>query len=214
MLHGDLFSQVRTTYILAPHPDDELIRLSHYIAFAAARGDNIIVLQVTQGGATNVASKIGLTSNEVKRVRHLEQAAALGFLTNGTGIIVSLGLEDGETSHESVLAAIRPIIGRPRGGTELYVASWHHDRIDSEVGDKHNDHVACVLAGRTLADEGHIVRYARHPLGRQSGTAYRASGREQEVRLEAAVNAYRAIGHRSVPNSIRAVLTTPSRVTG
>ena len=88
------------------------------------------------------------------------------------------------------------------GGTELYVATWHHDRPDSTKADKHVDHVACVLAARDLADMGVPVRFAKHPGERGYGYT---PGPHQSLRIESAIASYKMIGQRSVRATFREV---------
>lgn len=204
----------RITYVFVPHPDDAVIRLSHYLVFAAHRGDRIVIVTITDGSSTSVRNRLGLTRKEITRVRYIEQEAAMRFLTDGKAEFIRLGYQDGSARWIDIYDDMRGIIGSPAQGKEIYVASWHHDSPESVHGDKHTDHVAAVLAAREFAEEGHVVRYGRHPLSKATrGTKYFAASTVDKLMVEGAVNAYRPIGWRSVPEELRPVLSTRNAVT-
>ena len=203
----------RTTIILSPHPDDEVIRLAHYIAIAADRGDKMILVQATDGSASAVARTLGITPEELAAFRYTEQNHAWDWLTNGQGEIIRLGLKDGASRADAIYSGTRAVFGRsiPQGA-ELYVATWHHDRETTTAADKHADHVNCVLAGRRLAGDGVVVRYAMHPTVNTGGQRYLYRNVQQQVRVEGAVASYQPIGARSTKN-LRLVMTNQNRVT-
>lgn len=204
----------RTTYVLVPHQDDEMSRLAHYLIMAALRGDRVVLIQVTDGAATGVRHRLGLTPGQTTAIRDLEQKAALGFLTGGRGEIVRLGLPDGGANWRDVLAGAKKVIGAPAAGKEVYVATWHHDHAESVQPDKHPDHAACVLAARQLAKEGHVVRYGRHPSSKVTrGTSYFVRDAEQTARLRGAIESYRPIGWVSAPATFSLIATTRNRIT-
>lgn len=200
----------RTTVVLSPHPDDEVIRLSHYSAIAADRGDRMILVQATDGGATSVGRRLGLTPKETTRFRYREQDSAWSWLTDGRGEVVRLGLPDGGAGASSIYSAVKKIMANS-AAPELYVATWHYDRSTSVSADKHRDHIACVDAGRRLGNEGYVVRYAIHPSANQRGTTYFRRTVQQQLRVEGAVASYQPIGRRSTSN-LDYVLNTSNRV--
>jgi hypothetical protein len=98
---------------------------------------------------------------------------------------------------------------------EIYVATWHPDREESTVSDRHVDHAALALAVRDLAAAyGVVARYARHYGQRKgySGAAYQARTEQQWNRIEGAVAAYKVIGQRSARPSFQSVLDTRGSV--
>lgn len=208
------------TLIVSPHPDDELIRTGPYSIWASDQGDTVGLITVTDGGATAVKSKLGLTYEETVRWRNREQRAAFDWLTDGrTGPVMNLGFPDGATNVAAIRDAIEAAFGQMTGKPELYVAAWHHDRPDSvpgHSGDEHPDHINVVLAARDIAKaHGIVVRFARHPSATHlSGTRY-AISRKQLYRLEGAAAAYKVIGQRSVSALFRPLIngTAISRIT-
>lgn len=204
----------RTTYVLSPHPDDEMSRFAHYVIVAADRGDRIVLIQDTDGGATGVQYRLGLSSAETTRLRYMEQENALNMLTHGRGEIVRLGQPDGGANWETTLAGVRDLMGTPAKGKELYVATWHHDHAESHSSDLHHDHVAAVKAARQIAADGHTVRYGRHPGSKYTrGTSYYVRDVEQSLRLKGAIESYRPIGWESAPSTFRLIAGTRNRVT-
>lgn len=202
----------RLTVILSPHQDDEVIRLAPYITYATDRGDTIHLIQATDGAATSVGRRLGLDPATVTTWRNREQTHSWNWLTGGRGQITRLGLPDGAATWGPIYNATRAALLEGGPGSELYVATWHHDRPDSHREDKHVDHVACVLAARQLQEEGWVVRYAAHPTATPRGSfAYRAEGR-QLLRIEGAVDSYGVIGQRSAPESLKAARAGVCRV--
>lgn len=199
-----------STLVLAPHQDDETIRLSAYIAFAADRGDDVSLLTATDGGATKVGGQLGLTRSKLTRWRNREQDAAWAWLTDGRGgQIHRAGLPDGGATRKAVRDALAARLSAMPGTPEVYVASWHHDKAGHYLGDEHPDHVACIMAARDMAADGVTVRYARHPTTTGRGANYSPTD-EQMLRIEGAVSAYTVIGHRSVAYQLNSVLSNPT----
>lgn len=200
----------RTTIILSPHPDDEVIRLAHYAARVADRGDRLILVQATNGAATHVGRDLGLTPEETTAWRYREQNHAWDWLTYGQGEIVRLGLPDAGLRPEPVVEALTDLVTEPT--TEIYVSSWHYERPEAIRGDQHPDHMACVDAARVMQERGVIVRYAVHPTSPTVRSAkYRAEG-HQLLRVQGAVDSYQVIGRRSTRN-LDLVLDSRTRVT-
>lgn len=199
----------RTTICLVPHPDDGVIRLSHYAVIASDRGDHMILAAATDGEATSVGPRKGLTRSQTARLRRMEQENAWNMLTAGTGEIVRLDQPDGGARWQDIYAALSPMIV---GDTEVYVATWHHDRKGSVIEDKHRDHIACVEAARRLQRDGVTVRYAIHPSSKARGVTYRARNSYQRLRVEGAVAAFTPVGHRST-DSLDLVVGGSTRVT-
>ena len=200
----------RTTLVLSPHPDDEVINLAHYIAYAADRGDRLILVEATDGCGTRVGRELGLTPEQTTLWRYREQDHAWEWLTGGRGEIVRLGMHDMQADSSTILDALTPLVADPT--TELYVASWHYDRPEAVQANVHPDHVACVDAARVLQSRGTIVRYAVHPsAGKVRSAKYRAEG-HRLLRVQGAVDSYQVIGRRST-RTLDLVLDGQTRVT-
>lgn len=207
------------TVIVGPHADDFYLRLSGYIITAADRGDATAAITLTDGAATSVGTKLGLTPAQVARIRLREDQHAWDHLTDSRGgTVTNLGLPDGSVTAQAAYNAIVARLSGMPGKPEAYLAVYPPDRTYAYVpsptgGDAHPDHVALVHAGAMLASDGVTVRYAVHPsqAHRTGGTmAYDINDR-QFLRVEAAGASYRTIGQRSVPAQFRHVLDAHGR---
>ena len=180
----------RTTVVYAPHPDDDVLRLSAYINFAADRGDRMILVAVTDGGASGVRTKLGFTVPQFEAVRRAEQAAAWSYLTRGRGEIIRLGLPDGGVTGAPITAAARSLEGP---GVEHYVAA--------NAADYHRDHQATVAS---VKNAGLATVRAARPVGATDGSLYTVpANRMWDVARASA--AYREAGWVSVPSSFSAL---------
>lgn len=202
------------TAILSPHQDDEIIRFAAYIIHAADRGDNLALIQATDGAATTIGRKLGLTPEETSRYRNREQFHSWDNLTDGrTGNVTYLNFPDGGAQANDLYRATKRALESMGGQHECYVATYPPDGPyayipNKTAGDAHPDHVACVEAGKMLAADGVVVRYAVHPTQahRTGGTATYTTNEKEYWRVESAVAAYRTIGQRSTPKSFKYVL--------
>lgn len=209
----------KTTWILIPHQDDALIRMSAYICYAADQGDEMRFLCATDGGATVVRKRLGLTYDQTVRYRNREQDHALAWLTDGKGAPVTRPmLPDGKATVRQVRAVLERELRAATYTPELYVATWLPDHKESVSADKHPDHRAVIQASLDVGKaHGLVVRAARHPATSKgkSGVTYTATD-QQMHRITAACAAFKLIGQNSVPDSIQAVLDHRGRtvVTG
>lgn len=197
-----LLAQVgqRTSIFLSPHQDDESIRMAAYICIAADRGDKMVLVQSTDGAATHVKTDLGLSNSQITRWRNREQATAWDWLTDGRGSITYVNEPDGSASWTRIRNKLREVVGSAVGTPEIYVANWHWDRSGA-YSDGHPDHIACTRAGRALASEGVIVRFARHPgNSNRTGVRYSPRSKNNLLRMEGAAAAYQVIGSRSTSN--------------
>lgn len=205
---GSATTDPRTTLVLSPHQDDEANRVSAYVAIAADRGDQVELVQATDGAATGVGRSEGLTAQTLTRWRDREQTAYWDWITDGRGTITRLGLADGGADRAAIRAGLEDRLAAATGPAELYVATWHHDHPEAHQADLHPDHIACVLAARDVRDaSGITVRFGRHAdhLDR-AGTLYRPQTHVQELRIEGALASYAVIARRSVPGTYARML--------
>lgn len=182
---------VRTTLIVSPHPDDELLRGAGYINWAAHRGDRLILLAVTDGGATAMGRSEGLSRSAVEERRAAEQVGCWSALTYGKGEIVRAGLPDGALSHSAVRNAVQNVLAR-NPGAEVFVAAHQWDTT--------RDHQVVWQACR---DSGAaVVRYMKDPTYSGGGT-----GTHYPTNLSAAQDALEAywwtLGPRSSVGGLR-----------
>lgn len=181
----------RTTYLIAPHPDDETLRTGAFVAWTRVKTDDQIVLvAVSDGGASKAARRRGLSSEQEMSYRRAEQNAAWAALTEGEGSIVRLGLPDGGLTAASVEAELRralPGLSEPRARV---VVAAHPD-------DYHQDHLAVVEAAKAISPR--YLRFALAPLMESSGEVrvYR-SPTAAAGRAQVAHHSYTGFGHASV----------------
>lgn len=124
--------------VVAPHPDDETLGLGATMAQLAARGVDVTVVSVTDGGAAYPGAS-SYAQAELEAARRDELYLATRLL--GVNEPIMLGLPDGGlTGEEDRLAAlIAQILGDKPPGTWC-AATWR--------GDGHPDHEA---VGRAAA---------------------------------------------------------------
>lgn len=197
----------RVTIVACPHPDDEAVRLSTYCVRAAVRGDQMILAQVTDGSATYVGTKLGLTKSQTTQWRYREQRQYWEWVTNGTGEVRYLGLRDGSATPGEVYRGLSDILAALPSDVlpEVYVPTLPVDKRYSVSSDRHPDHLAVVDAAYRLHADGVIVRFARHVsvVGYRGGTHYNPTAAEALV-AKNAINAYRPVGMVSTSNLVEA----------
>ena len=190
----------RATIVWSPHPDDETLRLTAYTQIAQKHGDLMVLVAVTDGGASDVCRQIFTYRVECEEARALEQQNAwhanTWFTTPST--IVRLKLPDGGVSSADVKANAERIIRQYLDAgysVENYVAA--------SVKDAHPDHVA-TARGVYAGALGTVVRNAKGPDATSGGWQY------QPEDLAAAVDAdeaYAGIGWKSTPALFAALRT-------
>lgn len=124
--------------VVAPHPDDETLGLGGTIAELIARGIDVLVVSVSDGGAAYPdISRFDQLALEKTRRTELDRAAAI----LGVRRLVRLGLPDGQISaHEQQLADQLAVILAAEPPGSWCAATWE--------GDGHPDHEA---VGRAAA---------------------------------------------------------------
>lgn len=171
--------------VLAPHPDDETLRLTAVVLRCRAAGDRLTLLAASDGGASNAARKLGWSPERESEYRRMEQAAAWSALTGGAGGVVRLGLADGDVDPAGVLDGLREL-----APTLVYVAA--------HPSDGHRDHVACAQAAAAC---GAPVTFALEPGDHAGERVDVPPPLLGAARL--AHEAYARFGHRSVKRLFR-----------
>lgn len=180
----------QTTIVYSPHPDDETLRLSSYISFAEQRGDNLILVSVSGGGSSSIRDTFCWTSGMLIDHRVIEQKHAWSALTKGRGQIIHLNIPDGE-----VLASVKTITSLANDLEMKYSAAGPVEHyVAAKDDDVHSDHRAVVQGVRSSSAK--IVRVSFEP-GKVGGSVYKNTYNPSGTL--AAYNAYRSIGHLSVP---------------
>lgn len=160
----------RLSVFVVPHPDDEVLRVSGYVDVCLARGDEMLLLAVTNGGASVHARRKGWSREYEEHYRSLEQDAAWAWLTAGHGRVHRLHELDGGARQEVVTDAVRAL-DDPLRDVEFYsCAHW-----DAVGADAHPDHIA--TAQGVLAAQPRVSRYAQQVgtivANTRPGTTYR-----------------------------------------
>lgn len=182
----------RTTIVVSPHPDDEVLRAAGYMGWAAGdRGDKVIVLAVTDGGGTGMGKRDGLTTKEVTNRRSAEQAGAVHRLTYGTGDIYRAGLTDGQISSSAVARHINILLGQ-NPGAEVYCAAHSTD----DTRDHRETAKGCRDSGAS------VVRYIKDPRW-QTGCTDKIYPYEYRAVEDAYSNYWWSLGPTSYVGSIR-----------
>jgi LmbE family N-acetylglucosaminyl deacetylase len=123
--------------VVAPHPDDEVLAAGGLLRSAALAGRDLLVLALTDGGASHPGST-RWPAEVLPAQRRAESAAAMLELGLPADVLHRLGLPDGALAdHESELRArLAAVIGP----ADVLVVPWRWDG--------HPDHEA---AGRACA---------------------------------------------------------------
>ena len=127
--------------VVAPHPDDDVLGCGGSIAAAAAIALDVVVVYVTDGGASHAGSPT-YPPERLRTVREEEARAALAIL-GATSELRFLRVADGTVAAlagataDTVVAAIANAIG---DGRPLVMGPW--------IRDHHTDHLAVAALVR------------------------------------------------------------------
>ncbi|CAN5712925.1 PIG-L family deacetylase [soil metagenome] len=125
--------------VVAPHPDDETLGLGGTIAQLIARGVDVMVVSVSDGGAA-YPDISRFDQLALERTRRAELDRAAGIL--GVRRLVRLGLPDGRIAdHEQQLAEQLAVLLATEPPGTWCAATWQ--------GDGHPDHEAVGRAAAT-----------------------------------------------------------------
>lgn len=179
----------RTTIIYSPHPDDETLYAGAYVAFRAMKGDRMILIAVTDGGASG-AKPASWSAEDMMNVRRIEQETAFRELTGGRVYhIERLGQPDGGVQSSAVKAVAEAMERAWGPDVEHYVAG-------SYISDQSADHQA--VANGVKAAGVKVARFCREPGKAGGGTVYNPASYNAKARCQLADNIYRAFGRTSV----------------
>ncbi len=143
--------------VLAPHPDDESLGCGGLIAEARARGHDLHVAILTDGGMSHPNSRAWPAARLVAQ-RQQEARAATAILGLAADRLTFLGQRDGRAPHDGrafaqALGALCALMQARRIGTVC--AAW--------IGDPHGDHgSAAKLAAAACARLG--ARHFAYPI--------------------------------------------------
>jgi LmbE family N-acetylglucosaminyl deacetylase len=186
---------MRTTIVYSPHPDDETLYLSGYVTFCRNRGDRLILVAVTDGGASN-ARPADWSVEDLMAVRRHEQHEAWRSLTGQVGSVYRLGIPDGEiAAHAQTITNYAEALERAWDTSVEHYVAGNYQSSQSE------DHQA--VANAVKAAGVTVARFALVP-GSTSGTAYAPPTDRVDECLEA-WNVYRAFGQISVKSMFDAL---------
>lgn len=195
-----------------PHQDDETLTFGSSIYAHLQAGHTVHVVLLTDGGATAVGKRLGLSRQEVVSARNREFYKALGVLGVQKENIHLANFRDGELTVNQAKSVMRKFIAKyPNGSHKTY--SYY---------DWHNDHKNAGLALRELENEGLVddVRfYVRRGDEPSDVFLMRSNYKEEHYPfLLAASRSYNiknerigmyGIGWESVPRSFEAMEERP-----
>jgi LmbE family N-acetylglucosaminyl deacetylase len=177
-------------WVIAPHPDDEVLGVGGFAALLAARGAQVHVVAVSDGEASHPER-----ADELRRVRAAERTDALRRLGLPDAHIHQLHQPDGRVCARAVADALRPLLGP----SDLVLSPW--------PGDGHPDHDACgqAVAGLPGKHLSYLV-WAWHWAA--PGDGQLPWDRARRVRLTPAV----AAAKRSAVAAFRSQLVGPDPI--
>lgn len=123
----------RRVVVVAPHPDDEILACGALLHLVAQRGDQPLIVAVTDGEASHPGSPAWPPAR-LRAARASETVAALACLGIDAPRLVRLGIPDGG------VRAAEPDLGRRLAqqfaAGDIVITTWRHDG--------HPDHEACA----------------------------------------------------------------------
>jgi LmbE family N-acetylglucosaminyl deacetylase len=187
----------RTTIIWATHPDDETLYTSGYTRYAINRGDRLILVAITDGGASG-AKPADWTVSDLMRIRREEQERAWYSLTNGKGEIRRMGLPDG-----GVTAA--PITNYAEAMEQIYLNDTVEHYYTGHLNSASADHKTGAIALRNA--NLRVLRGSLPPSEFTWDGVYGAytpdAGSADYSAADQAYYSYRAFGWTSVNSEFR-----------
>lgn len=188
---------MRTTIVYAPHPDDETLYLSGYVRAAALRGDRLVLVAVTDGGASG-AKPDDWSVDYLMSVRRKEQATAWAALTQGATRPATFRLDqpDGAISSAKVTTMAKAL-------ESIYATDVEHYVAGSYLTDESADHRAVANGVKNAGVR--VARFARDPRKTGGGSVYKPADTQQCLIAD---NAYEPFGWTSVPSAFEALRTS------
>jgi LmbE family N-acetylglucosaminyl deacetylase len=133
-----LVSPSQRAIILSPHPDDEVLATGGLLATLATIGREIVVIGVSDGGASHPGSTRWTPTQLAAHRRHESEAGLQQLGVRNPAI--RLGLPDGELAHHQ--SQLIDALHEHVWPTDVVFAPWRHDG--------HPDHEAVSQAAITL----------------------------------------------------------------
>lgn len=146
-----------------PHQDDEILNFGSSIYHHVQAGHTVHLVLLTDGSATVVGKRLGLTKEEVTKARNREFFRSATILGIHEDNIYYVGHKDGELTVEQSKQVMKEFAKKyPSASHKAYTYT-----------DWHNDHRNSGLALKELLDEGVIedarfyIRRGENPEGIQ-----------------------------------------------
>lgn len=114
----------RRMVIVAPHPNDELLGTGGLMAAVSARGDECMVVAVTDGEGSHPGSR-RWPPELLKRTRQLERTRGLQELGVEGGEVVHARIPDGQVSAHA--AALFKLLHTTLRSDDVVFAPWRYD---------------------------------------------------------------------------------------
>lgn len=142
----DLVDATATVWVVAPHPDDEVLACGGLLRQLVRRGLKVKVVAVTDGAASHPGSALW-TPAELARIRAAESRKALDKLGLPAVPLLRIGLDDGRIIAQA--AQLRAYLLERVTAGDLVLATWDRDG--------HPDHEAVGAVSAQVASMNDAV---------------------------------------------------------
>ena len=145
---GELIGACNRVWLIAPHPDDEVLGAGGLVARLLHMKRPVTVVAVTDGAASHPRS-LRWTPRRLARVRPRESRAALAQLGSGATLL-KVGIADGTVAacHAALLDFLA---ARMRAG-DLALATWRHDGHPDHEATGRATRDACLATGAAFLE--------------------------------------------------------------
>lgn len=114
----------RRLVVVAPHPDDEVLSCGGLLSLHAARGGDSLLVAVTDGEASHIAS-IERSAQALAVVRRAESAAGWSQLGLHDPAVLRLGLPDGQVDQH--MGQLADFLNKLLLPSDVVVSTWRRD---------------------------------------------------------------------------------------
>ena len=160
----------RSTLVIAPHPDDEILGAGGVMARAVARDENVAVVVLTDGSRSNPS----IDPVDLADRRRRECAAGLETMTGKALPVLFLGQPDGDLCSATVDISANSALG------SAVVTAAADTIIVTDPADGHADHKAAFGLASRLATAGYANRLLVMPVGQRVDGSFENGGFDEQ----------------------------------
>lgn len=198
-----------------PHQDDEALTFGVSILNHIDLGFDVHVVMLTDGGASVIKDRLGMTRSQFTQARNNEFMAAMRLMGVKESNVRFANFRDNELTVEQVASVVREYDAK-------YPTARHKTY---SYGDWHTDHKNAGLGLKKVVDEG-LLTDARYYVRREETASPNGTNLVKDTFkpyygtvLKAVADAYTmenprlglyGIGYKSVPSSFDWLITDPS----